>query len=302
MLFRSREEEAVPQPEQSTKMVSKSEGKREVEPSNKSMQKPKRQVFIIKEATFLDMAKNYVSVTNIANAIHKSEYEIILMLRKANIYSRDEVERLIEQGKMTDEQIAGKFGEIEQIAKIRELVMERQRLIDSVSEEQRSRIIEMLVSEYRSIGYIAYKTKKSIEVIKAIKEKYEKDRENSVTPEAKRIQLKIQWMELESRIKSINVKITEMQKLMLDYTIAKILVEYEAMLEPIHYAYITYTYMKMGQYQTGIEFAEEYLNLEEPSIAGVKEKIEETIQLARSKENTGMITIILPEIIEYASR
>ena len=265
------------------------------------MQKPKEQVVIDKKATFLNMAKNYIPVINIAGVINKSEYEVILMLRKAKIYSRDEVERLIEQGEMTDEQIAGKLGNVAQIVKIRELVMERQRLIHSISKEQRSRIMAML-SKSCSVGYIAYKMKTSLEVIKAIKEKAEKDKENKVAPETKKILFKIEWIEFESTIKSIESKISELKKHLIDHTIAKILVKYETMLEKVHYAYITYAYMKMGQYQTGIEFAEEYLGLEEPSIAGVKRKIEEAIKTARAPEKKETIVVVLPEIIEYASR
>ena len=72
-------------------------------------------------------------------------------------------------------------------------------------------------------------------------------------------------------------------------TIHKMLVEYEPFLTVTHYAFISYTYMKMGIYDKGIEIAKEYLDLKEHSAYAVKAKIYEIIEEQKTKENQGKL-------------
>ena len=65
------------------------------------------------------------------------------------------------------------------------------------------------------------------------------------------------------------------------------LVVYEKLLTQRHYAYMAYTYMKMGEYIKGIEFSKDYLNLEHSSISGVKNRIDEILEQEKEAGKLG---------------
>ncbi|MCI9038311.1 MAG: hypothetical protein HFJ29_00270 [Clostridia bacterium] len=238
------------------------------------------------EQVFLKMARNFEGLDKLKCISGLTEYAVILKLRKLQLCSRPEVERLIEEGKASNAQIAGQTGNINAVERIRNRVYQRERLIRSIPEEKQRQIRSGLLAG-RAIDNIAFETKTTHTVVKAIQEKWLRDKEIQVTEERKKVNFRIEWITFDAKVKNITESSSRVQKDVLINIINKMLVVYEKLLTQRHYAYMAYTYMKMGEYIKGIEFSKDYLNLQHSSISGVKNRIDEILEQEREAGKLG---------------
>ena len=238
------------------------------------------------EQVFLKMARNFEGLDKLKCISGLTEYAVILKLRKLQLYSRPEVERLIEEGKASNAQIAGQTGNVNAVERIRNKVYQRERLIRSIPEEKQRQIRSGLLAG-RAIDNIAFETKSTNTVVKAIQEKWLRDKEIQVTEERKKFNFRIEWITFDAKVKNITESSSRVQKDILINIINKMLVVYEKLLTQRHYAYMAYTYMKMGEYIKGIEFSKDYLNLEHSSISGVKNRIDEILEQEKEAGKLG---------------
>lgn len=251
------------------------------------------------EKLFLRMAKNYEELDKLRCAFGLTKYEVILKLRKLHIHTRPEVERLIEAGKATNAEIAGETGNANAVERIRGKVYQRERLIKSIPEEKQREIRNKLLAG-RAVSNIAFEMKTSNVAVKAIQEKWLRDKENQVTEERQRVNFKIDLVAFEAKVKRLTKDSPKEEKRALKNLIDKILVLYEKMLTKRHYAYMAYAYMKMGNLEEGIEFAVDYLQLKEKTQEGVKTKIDEVLEEERETAKTHSSSDLNATRIEWA--
>lgn len=274
--------ERVRKEENARKLAEEMEGNVQEKPTDPEVQKKKD------DEMFLRMAKNYEPVEKIGSIFQMNEYKVILRLRKLKLYSRPEVERMIEAGEASDIKIAGTVGNVNAVARIRRKIQKRELLIRSIPEDKRVRIREKIAVGI-AVSSIAYDTRTNSSIIMAIKEKWKRDKDLQIPKERKKVNLKIDWLHLETDIRNVTAESSNTRKNSIEYAIEKILVKYEAFLTQRHYAYIAYAYMKIGKYMDGIEFTEVYLNLENSSIKGVKDRIDEILEQEKDKEKSGVV-------------
>lgn len=254
------------------------EGERIPEPTTPETQKKKE------EEMFFRMARNYEPVEKIESVFQMNQYKIILKLRKLKLYSRAEVERMLEKGGTSDVQIAGENGNVNAVGRIRRKVQKREILIRSIPEEKRAEI-RRKVSSGVAVSSIAYDTRVNISIIRAIQEKWKRDKALEISDDRKKVDFKRTWIDLKSSVCTLEKSSSDYQKNNVQYMIEKILVKYEIFLTQSHYAYMAYAYMKMEKNEEGIEFAVEYLNLQSSSTKAVKDRIDEILNQERGKES-----------------
>lgn len=234
------------------------------------------------EAMLFRMARNYMPVEKISSAFNMSEYKIILKIRKFGLYTRAEVERMIEKGEASNEKIAGEFGNINAVARIRRKVQRRELIIRSIPTDKQE-LIRRKVATGVAVSAISYDTRVNSSIIIAIQEKWKRDKDLEIPRERRKVNLKIVWMHLEMGIQNLITNASQREKDRIQHMIDEILVVYEDLLTQRHCAYIAYVYMKMGKDTEGIEFAEDYLGLEDCSAMGVRSKIDEILEQERSQ-------------------
>lgn len=234
------------------------------------------------EAMLFRMARNYMPVEKISSAFNMSEYKIILKIRKFGLYTRAEVERMIEKGEASNEKIAGEFGNINAVARIRRKVQRRELIIRSIPTDKQE-LIRRKVATGVAVSAISYDTRVNSSIIIAIQEKWKRDKDLEIPRERRKVNLKIAWMHLEMGIQNLITNASQREKDRIQHMIDEILVVYEDLLTQRHCAYIAYVYMKMGKDTEGIEFAEDYLGLEDCSAMGVRSKIDEILEQERSQ-------------------
>ena len=235
------------------------------------------------EAMLFRMARNYMPVEKISSAFNMSEYKIILKIRKFGLYTRAEVERMIEKGEASNEEIAGEFGNMNAVTRIRRKVQRRELIIRSIPTDKQE-LIRRKVATGIAASAISYDTRVNSSIIIAIQEKWKRDKDLEIPIERRKVKLKIVWMHLEMGIQNLITNTSPREKDRIQYMIDEILVEHEDLLTQRHCAYIAYAYMKMGKDAEGIEFAEDYLGLEDCSAMGVRNKIDEILEQERSQE------------------
>ncbi|MCI9413364.1 MAG: hypothetical protein HFJ31_02465 [Clostridia bacterium] len=235
------------------------------------------------EAMLFRMARNYMPVEKISSAFNMSEYKIILKIRKFGLYTRAEAERMIEKGEASNEKIAGEFGNMNAVARIRRKVQRRELIIRSIPTDKQE-LIRRKVATGIAASAISYDTRVNSSIIIAIQEKWKRDKDLEIPIERREVNLKIAWADLERNIQNLITNASPREKDRIQHMIDKILVVYEDLLTQRHCAYIAYVYMKMGKDAEGIEFAEDYLGLEDCSAMGVRNKIDEILEQERSQE------------------
>ncbi len=235
------------------------------------------------KAVLFRMARNYMPVEKIGSAFNMSEYKIILKIRKFGLYTRAEVERMLEKGETSDEEIAGEFGNMNAVTRIRRKVQRRELLIRSIPADKQE-LIRRKVATGIAASAISYDTRVNSSIIIAVQEKWKRDKDLEIPRERREVNLKIAWADLERGIQNLITNTSPREKDRIQHMIDKILVVYEDLLTQRHCAYIAYVYMKMGKDTEGIEFAEDYLGLEDCSTMGVRNKIDEILEQERSQE------------------
>lgn len=253
-------------------------GERIPKPTTPEAQKKKE------EKMFFRMARNYEPVEKMESVFQMDQYKIILKLRKLKLYSRAEVERMLEKGGTSDVQIAGENGNVNAVGRIRRKVQKREILIRSIPEEKRAEI-RRKVSSGVAVSSIAYDTRVNISIIRAIQEKWKRDKALEISDDRKKVDFKRTWIDLKARVCTLEKSSSDYQKNNVQYMIEKILVEYEIFLTQSHYAYMAYVYMKMEKNEEGIEFAVEYLNLQSSSTKAVKDRIDEILKQEKERES-----------------
>ncbi len=244
------------------------------------------------ERSFLALANQFEKENSIANQLQITYYEVMLLLKRYGITPRSKLERLIEQDlDCSAEVIATKVnGDIARIETIKDKVRKREKLINVVSFETQEKLIRQLTHGSVSIHYEAEKLSISLASAKAIAEKWERDKNLNIPESIKRRNFTRDMNIFRAKVATTSeVAITADTRKIWEGTIHKMLVEYEPFLTVTHYAFISYTYMKMGIYDKGIEIAKEYLDLKEHSAYAVKAKIYEIIEEQKTKENQGKL-------------
>lgn len=244
------------------------------------------------ERSFLALASQFEKENSIANELRITYYEVMLLLKRYGITPRSKLERLIEQDlDCSAEVIATKVnGDIARIETIKDKVRKREKLINGVSFETQEKLIRQLTHGSVSIHYEAEKLSISLASAKAIAEKWERDKNLNIPESIKRRNFTRDMNIFRAKVGTTpEIAITADTRKIWEGTIHKMLVEYEPFLTVTHYAFISYTYMKMGIYDKGIEIAKEYLDLKEHSAYAVKAKIYEIIEEQKTKENQGKL-------------
>ena len=229
------------------------------------------------ETTLFRMAQNYMPVEKIGSAFNMSGYKVILKIRKFGLYTRAEVERMIENGETSNEKIAGEFGNINAVARIRREVQRRETMIGKIPADRQELIRRKIVTGV-AVSAISYDTRVACSIITAMQEKWKRDKDLEISTERRKVKLKIAWIHLEVEIQKLIKNTSQREKEKIEHMIDEILVVYEGLLTQRHCAYIAYAYMKMDKHTEGIEFAIDYLGLENSSAVGVRDKINEILE------------------------
>ncbi len=231
-----------------------------------------------REKTFVKLATNLATREQIQNKLRLNKYDIILLLRKNGILSREDVERLIETTNMSDEEIAEKSKtSIQAVANVRRIVDARERLISKIPEEKIP-LITRLIKSGEATSYIKDKTGVSLDKIDALKAKILRDKDQNI-PEA------TQKVDFNKTIMSIRYR-TQGSKdsSVLDFKVSKILALYERFLTLKDKALIAYAYLQCNCYLKSIEFSEEYLGLTTLTTEANKQLIKKVIDEETKKE------------------
>lgn len=237
-----------------------------------------------KNATILRMAYQIKSVEKIVSALGVSEYTIRNQLRAAGIYTREQVIALIRAGEKTDEEIAEESStDVNEVKAIRGKMLELSRRLEK--DKNLKRALEMLQEGSYSISTIKMQTKKKREELEILSELFVESKEKAISPEKRRVEFKIEMMQLTSSVKS-GVIDTRVSRDVNDGRIQKILYKYHELLTPEDYACMAYAYTRNGDYVRAIELAEEHLGLETPSLNGLKEKIQDVLGVGKEERTS----------------
>lgn len=231
-----------------------------------------------REKSFVELATNLATREQIQNKLRLNEYDIILLLRKYGILSREDVERLIETTNMSDEEIAKKSNtSIKAVANVRKVVDDRESLISKIPENQIGIITRMIKSQ-NATSYIKDKTRVSPERIDALKVKILRDKDQNIPETAQRIEYNKTIMSIRYGTQSSK------DSSVLDFKVSKILALYERFLTPKDKALIAYAYLQCNCYLKSIEFSEKYLGLTTPTTEANKQLIKRIIDEEAQKE------------------
>ena len=147
------------------------------------------------------------------------------------------------------------------------------------------RALEMLQEGSYSISTIKMQTKKKREELEILSELFVESKEKAISPEKRRVEFKIEMMQLTSSVKS-GIIDTRVSREVNDGRIQKILYKYHELLTPEDYACMAYAYTRNGDYVRAIELAEEHLGLETPSLNGLKEKIQDVLGVGKEERTS----------------
>ncbi len=249
---------------------------------------PQENSSIIGDKLFLEMAKRFEPVEKIANTFKIDNYEVLLKLEMEKIRSRAEVERLIEKSRnATNEKLAYRVnGDVDTIANIRELVEKRERLIASVSKEDKGAIISSLIAD-SDINYISERYSISKGKIRAIAQKYERDKYINLPEDRRRVLFKNDFNTLRYCLQK-QESLDQTKRMVMNYNITKILVTYQEFLQRPEYALLTYGYMKIGEYYKAAYVAKQYLKFKKFGIKEMAEKINDILEQEKNKQSISL--------------
>ncbi len=232
---------------------------------------------------FFKLARGFEPIEKISSIMELNPYEIRFLLKRLKIYTREDLERLIETSpKLTNQQIAEiANGEISAVEKIRNQINIRNGIIKKVPNNIRKNI-EIMLDSSKTVEYISYKTKRPTSEIKAIRDKRIRDKQRNITEERKKVNLKIEINELRNLLKNVEYASKNSQDVLF-LKINKILTQYDTILSQTEYAFLAYSCMKIGKYLQAIHIGEMFLNLRDTSIEGIIGRIEE-IQNSNEKK------------------
>ena len=124
-----------------------------------------------------------------------------------------------------------------------------------------------------------------VETVQAIKEDYYKSKKTkpNLNSPLRKGQFKGSINMLRGAINSIN-SVEQGKSAEISGKVKRILVDYEDLLQEADYALLAYGYLKTAEYMKAIEFAEEHLGLQEPTIQGVQSRINEVLEKAKEEQ------------------
>ena len=238
--------------------------------------------------TFLKKAKEFTPMDSLSGSFRYIDiYDMTLLLRKYKIASSEDVKNLIKTTNMSDEEIAEKLnGTVEGVRKVRETIKRKQEVMAGLSKYKKEFIIRLLQQNV-NVREISARTRESILAVEAVKEEYSKPVNSSNTTNKnsnfRKVEFKGSINMLRGIVNSLK-SADQVKKAGIDLKIKKILVNFEDLLQTPDYALMAYAYLKSSDYLKAIEFSEEYLGMQDPTIPEITNKINEILNAEKSKQ------------------
>ncbi len=235
-------------------------------------------VEIPKQKEFIELARKFESVQTIMDKTGLSQNAIYLSYQRNGIYTRNQVFKLIREGKLSDTEIANiANGEIEAISELRKLAEE----LDKLPLDILQQIIIEVQKEFSSttIIYRNLKGKVSLEAIKEIKYgvRPKKSREERYNDEMKL---------LRNTLTNYNEKMSDYVRSTKLQTLGIITELFSDLITKLDYAYLAYQYIIIGEASTAFEIGKKYLDLNDLTEKGLRNKIYEVINETKQDRNT----------------
>ena len=229
----------------------------------------------------LKMARNLTGVDSIVSSLSVPEYTVRNLLRKNNIYAREEVIALIQENEKSDKEIAEDSGcNVILIKALRKSIENLQWAIEN--DEIKKKALTILQNG-RTLEQAMKATNLKMPEVKAIQEVFVASKKQSVDRQKLQFEFKTEMINLRRTLNE-SAQSSKTQAKIIDYRVQKILYKYIELLQESDYALLAYAYAKTGEYMKAIEFGEEYLDLDTPSLSALQARIDEILKQEKVKK------------------
>lgn len=229
----------------------------------------------------LKMARNLTGVDSIVSSLSVPEYTVRNLLRKNNIYAREEVIALIQENEKGDKEIAEDSGcNVILIKALRKSIENLQWAIEN--DEIKKKALTILQNG-RTLEQAMKATNLKMPEVKAIQEVFVASKKQSVDRQKLQFEFKTEMINLRRTLNE-SAQSSKTQAKIIDYRVQKILYKYIELLQESDYALLAYAYAKTGEYMKAIEFGEEYLDLDTPSLSALQARIDEILKQEKVKK------------------
>ena len=229
----------------------------------------------------LKMARNLTGVDSIVSSLSVPEYTVRNLLRKNNIYAREEVIALIQENEKGDKEIAEDSGcNVILIKALRKSIENLQWAIEN--DEIKKKALTILQNG-RTLEQAMKATNLKMPEVKAIQEVFVTSKKQPVDRQKLQFEFKTEMINLRRTLNE-SAQSSKTQAKIIDYRVQKILYKYIELLQESDYALLAYAYAKTGEYMKAIEFGEEYLDLDTPSLSALQARIDEILKQEKVKK------------------
>lgn len=229
----------------------------------------------------LKMARSLTGVDSIVSSLSVPEYTVRNLLRKNNIYAREEVIALIQENEKGDKEIAEDSGcNVILIKALRKSIENLQWAIEN--DEIKKKALTILQNG-GNLEQAMKATNLKMPEVKAIQEVFVASKKQPVDRQKLQFEFKTEMINLRRTLNGLSQS-SKTQAQIIDYKVQKILYKYIELLQERDYALLTYAYAKTGEYMKAIEFGEEYLDLDTPSLSALQARIDEILKQEKGKK------------------
>lgn len=229
----------------------------------------------------LKMARSLTGVDSIVSSLSVPEYTVRNLLRKNNIYAREEVIALIQENEKGDKEIAEDSGcNVILIKALRKSIENLQWAIEN--DEIKKKALTILQNG-GTLEQAMKATNLKMPEVKAIQEVFVASKKQPVDRQKLQFEFKTEMINLRRTLNGLSQS-SKTQAQIIDYKVQKILYKYIELLQERDYALLTYAYAKTGEYMKAIEFGEEYLDLDTPSLSALQARIDEILKQEKGKK------------------
>ncbi len=229
----------------------------------------------------LKMARNLTGVDSIVSSLSVPEYTVRNLLRKNNIYAREEVIALIQENEKGDKEIAEDSGC--NVILIKALRKSIENLHWAIENDEIKKKALTILQNGRTLEQAMKATNLKMPEVKAIQEVFVASKKQPVDRQKLQFEFKTEMINLRRTLNE-SAQSSKTQAQIIDYRVQKILYKYIELLQESDYALLAYAYAKTGEYMKAIEFGEEYLDLDTPSLSALQARIDEILKQEKVKK------------------
>lgn len=229
----------------------------------------------------LKMARNLTGVDSIVSSLSVPEYTVRNLLRKNNIYAREEVIALIQENEKGDKEIAEDSGC--NVILIKALRKSIENLHWAIENDEIKKKALTILQNGRTLEQAMKATNLKMPEVKAIQEVFVASKKQPVDRQKLQFEFKTEMINLRRTLNE-SAQSSKTQAQIIDYRVQKILYKYIELLQESDYVLLAYAYAKTGEYMKAIEFGEEYLDLDTPSLSALQARIDEILKQEKVKK------------------